>query len=210
MSFLYSLVLGAALLSSPPAAEERAVAKSVTVAAPASAVWRAWTTSEGVKEFLGIDSNIQLKFGGRYELLFSNDPPIGAQGSEGCQVLSYLPEKMLSFSWNAPPTQPTMRNQRTFVVVTLTPEGSGTKVELRHAGWGVGPDWDKAFAYFDNAWGFVLGALKTRFDSGPTKDVNAPAKVQPKPDLAALDKMGSMIGGTEARGEARSSLRTDH
>jgi uncharacterized protein YndB with AHSA1/START domain len=182
---------------------ERAIVKSVTVAAPPSAVWRAWTTPEGIKEFLGIKANIELKFGGRYELLFDNAPPVGAQGSEGCQVLSFVPEKMLSFSWNAPPSLPAMRNQRTFVVVTLSGAGGKTNLELRHAGWGSGADWDKAFAYFDQAWGFVLNALKTRFESGPTKDQNPEPARPAVADLAPLEKMATMIGGTW-RGEVKS------
>ena len=38
---------------------------------------------------------------------------------------------------------------------------------LHHTGWGDGGQWDQAFAYFDRAWGFVLGNLKARFERGP-------------------------------------------
>ena len=184
------------------AGSERAIVKTATLKAPVKEVWRAWTTPEGMKEVLGANCNIQLKFGGRFEILFSDEPPIGAQGSEGCQVLSYVPERMLSFSWNAPPSIPAMRHQRTFVVVTLTPNGNDTSVELRHAGWGTGPEWDKTYAYFDNAWGFVMGALEKRFVDGPTKE-RLPDPPKPgKPDLSALTKMAGLIGGTW-RGEVK-------
>ena len=42
-----------------------------------------------------------------------------------------------------------------------------TRAVLHHIGWGNGGEWDKAFAYFDHAWGHVLGNLKNRFDDGP-------------------------------------------
>ncbi|MEO5764319.1 MAG: hypothetical protein ABIR52_03340 [Casimicrobiaceae bacterium] len=45
--------------------------------------------------------------------------------------------------------------------------GDQTRVTIYHAGWGDGGDWDKAFTYFDRAWGGVLGNLKKRFDKGP-------------------------------------------
>jgi uncharacterized protein YndB with AHSA1/START domain len=182
---------------------ERVILKSVTASAPVREVWRAWTTPEGMKEFLGVNANIELKFGGRFEILFSDEPPIGAQGSEGCKVLSYVPERMLSFSWNAPPAQPAMRNQRTFVVLSFAEQGGKTTVELRHAGWGTGPDWDASYAYFDRAWDQVLPLLKSRFENGPVKDQNAKPKDPPKLDLRPLEKMAAMIGGTW-RGEVKS------
>jgi uncharacterized protein YndB with AHSA1/START domain len=200
MLVLIALMGAPTLIGSP--APERVIVKSVTVSAPIKEVWRAWTTPEGMKEFLGVNANIELKFGGRFEILFSDEPPMGAQGSEGCQVLSFVPEKMLSFTWNAPPTQPAMRNQRTFVVLSFTEQGSQTTVELRHAGWGVGKDWDTAYAYFDRAWDQVLPLLKSRFESGPTKNQNAKPKETAKPDLKPLEKMALFIGGTW-RGEVK-------
>ena len=75
---------------------------------------------------------------------------------------------MLSFDWNAPPSLPQARQQRTFVVVRLAPvDGQSTRVSLHHTGWGDGGEWDKTFVYFDRAWGNVLGNLKKRFDVGP-------------------------------------------
>ena len=38
---------------------------------------------------------------------------------------------------------------------------------LHHTGWGEGGQWDQAYAYFDRAWGNVLGNLKKSFESGP-------------------------------------------
>ncbi|MGZ5206965.1 MAG: hypothetical protein ACXWCI_18765, partial [Caldimonas sp.] len=65
-------------------------------------------------------------------------------------------------------SQPEMRKQRTFVVVRLADiDGKTTRVSVHHTGWGAGAEWDKTFAYFDRAWGFVLGNLKGRFETGP-------------------------------------------
>lgn len=181
---------------------ERAIDKQVSVAAPVSQVWRAWTTAEGMREFLGVNATIELKFGGRYEVLFNKDGLIGQQGSEGCQVVSYVPNKMLSFTWNAPPSIPAMRNQRTFVSLLFTADGNRTTVELHHAGWGEGSNWDKAYRYFDEAWTGVLQALKARFETGPAKDADPPISKPAKPDTTPLEKLATMIGGTW-RGEVK-------
>ena len=54
----------------------------------------------------------------------------------------------------APPVQP---------YVPQVPKG----VSLHHTGWGDGGEWDKAYAYFDRAWGNVLANLQKRFADGP-------------------------------------------
>jgi hypothetical protein len=84
------------------------------------------------------------------------------------RFMALQPMKMLSFDWNAPPSLPEARAQRTFVVVRLHDiDGQSTRVTLHHTGWGDGGEWDKTYAYFDRAWGAVLANLKKRFESGP-------------------------------------------
>ncbi len=49
---------------------ERSIDAEATVNAPASAVWRLWTTTDGAKEFFAPDANIELRVDGPYEILF--------------------------------------------------------------------------------------------------------------------------------------------
>ena len=56
----------------------------------------------------------------------------------------------------------------TVVFLRFEEMGPGrTRLVLRHSGWGVGEEWDKAYAYFDRAWDAVLGNLRYRFAVGP-------------------------------------------
>jgi len=80
-----------------------------TVNATLDEVWHLWTTTEGIKSFLVDEANIELEPGGTYEVLFDMSAKEGFRGSEGCCILSYLPQEMLSFTWNAPPTIPKLR-----------------------------------------------------------------------------------------------------
>ena len=53
---------------------------------------------------------------------------------------------------------------------------------MHHTGWGAGGEWDKTYAYFDRAWGNVLGNLKKRHETGPidwTEWLAQPAKAPP-------------------------------
>jgi len=147
---------------------QKKIQKEVTVAAPVTEVWRAWTTQEGVLTFFARRANVELKIGGRYEMLFNPDEPPGLQGGEGLKILSYLPQEMLSFTWNAPPQYPTVRDQHTWVVVQFEPmDADTTRVKLTHLGWQTGDEWDQVFGYFMRAWEVVLGRLQYHFATGP-------------------------------------------
>lgn len=133
--------------------------KTATVDRPIEAVWQLWTTSEGLKSFFGYDNTFELVPGGPFEIYFDEEAPVGEKGSETCKVLSYLPYKMLSFSWNAPPEQGFVRNNpyKTWVVLQFEVKAEGiTTVNLHHLGWPEGDAWDEAYRYFEIAWGKVL------------------------------------------------------
>ncbi len=90
------------------------------------------------------------------------DNPPGARGSEGCRILSFLPERMLSFAWNAPPDFPDMRRSsvQTWVAVFFNSLSERTtEVKIHHVGWPDEKSWDPVFNYFDAAWGRVLESL---------------------------------------------------
>lgn len=154
-----------ASLGAPLAATHFADARIVReafVPVPAEAAWDSWSSAEGLQRWLVTEARVDLRPGGRFELLFDEEKPEGERGSEGCVVLSFIPERMLSFTWNAPPELPT-RGSRTWVVVEFEPVAGGTQVRITHAGWPVEVlkpgDWADTYAYFDNAWSVLLEQL---------------------------------------------------
>jgi uncharacterized protein YndB with AHSA1/START domain len=164
--FFAGLVLAAT--SAVAFAQERAIDKEVVVPAPVAAVWQSWTTQAGIESFFAPEAEVEARVDGAFHIHID---PLGAPGMKGADTMRFLalqPMKMLSFDWNAPPSLPEARQQRTFVVVRLFDvDGKATRVTLHHTGWGDGGEWDKAYAYFDRAWGNVLGNLKKRHESGP-------------------------------------------
>ncbi len=145
----------------------RKVTVETTVSASPAAVFEAWVDPARVVNFMGRCADIDLRIGGRYEILFLEDGPPGQQGSEGCRILAYLPGELLAFSWNTPPEFGAIRFQHTWVVVTFsgTPAGP-TPVRLVHAGFGQGPVWDDCVAYFERAWRSVLDGLSQYLGAG--------------------------------------------
>ena len=149
-------------------ATERAIDKEIVVAATLDEAWDAWTTRDGIVSFFAPEAVVEPRVGGAFHIHIDPTAPPGSKGADDMRFLAVQPKKMISFDWNAPPSLPQVRAQRTFVVVRFEPVGERqTRVSLHHTGWGDGGEWDKAYAYFDRAWGSVLANLKKRFDSGP-------------------------------------------
>ncbi len=172
MSRFWFALLG--VVSFGPAwAAETGIELSVTLSAPVAEVWRAWTTSEGVVEFFAPEARIEARPDGAYTVIMDPYAPPGMKGADDMKVLAVDPERLLSFTWNAPPSLPEARRQRTVVILRFAKEGGGTRLTLSHLGWGETGEWPKARAYFERAWPRVLANLQARFDSGKPQDWTA-------------------------------------
>jgi uncharacterized protein YndB with AHSA1/START domain len=163
-------------------AAERSIDKSIVVPATLDQAWDAWTTREGIISFFAPDAKIEPKVGGAFHIYINPLAEPGMKGADDMKFMALQPKQMLSFDWNAPPHLAEARQQRTFVVVRFASvSDKETRVSLHHTGWGDGGDWDKAYAYFDKAWGNVLANLRKRFESGPqdwTEWMNMMRKLQ--------------------------------
>ena len=165
---LLAACLSIAFAVFPTFAAERAIDKEIVVPATLEAAWAAWTTREGIVSFFAPDAVVDARVGGPFQIYINPGAPAGMRGADDMRFLAVQPKKMISFDWNAPPSLPEARAQRTFVVVRFVPiDDKTTRVTLHHTGWGEGGEWDKTYAYFDRAWGNVLGNLKKRFETGP-------------------------------------------
>lgn len=138
------------------------IEKSSLFNEPRSKLWWRWTTKEGLHSFFGYDNQIELTPGGPFEIYFLKDNPEGTKGGEGNKILSFLPEEMLSFTWNAPPQHELVRNHshRTWVVLNFEKkDDQQTRLSLRHIGWLDGEEWDAVYHYFRKAWDMVFKSL---------------------------------------------------
>lgn len=141
---------------------DKKITKTRIVSAVPDTVWWKWTTHDGLLTFFGIENRVTLDVDGPYEIYFLQDQGQYV-GSNGCKVLSFIPGEMLSFTWNAPPMFPDIRNGKvpTWVVVQMKPlDARRTEVTLQHLGWRKGGDWDKVYDYFDKAWDRVMDQLE--------------------------------------------------
>lgn len=171
---------------SPASAAERAIDKEIVVPAGVDAAWAAWTTREGIVSFFAPDAVVEPRVGGAFHIHINPLAEPGMKGADDMRFLALQPKKMLTFDWNAPPSLPEARQQRTFVIVRLAPvDDKSTRVTIHHTGWGDGGEWDKAYTYFDRAWGNVLINLRKRFEGGPVDWTDWLAQLKKMRDDAA-------------------------
>jgi len=130
-------------------------------------VWEAFATAAGLASWLCLRARVEPEIGGAYELFWDPDESHPERDSTlGCTILSIDEPRLLEFTWrgseavadvmNAPGVLPTQ------VRVELRPTLEGTRVEVVHSGWGEGPGWERARAWFENAWRVALVALRAR------------------------------------------------
>lgn len=142
---------------------DKKIIRKATLSLSVDEVWKLWSTTEGTQKLFGTDTLIELTPFGKYEIYFDSTAPEGLRGSETCQVLSFIPHEMLSFTWNAPPIHEEIRNHayKTWVVINMKSlEEQSTDVELIHLGWPEGEKWDAVYAYFERAWSSVFDGMK--------------------------------------------------
>ncbi len=137
------------------------IVKSRIIHKSAQHLYEMWTTKQGLNTFFSIDNDIEIKLNGKYEIYFSQDETMNQRGSEGCKVIDYVPNKMLSFTWNVPPTLISLRqsNAQTMVVITFESNSGQTLINLTNSGYLDSTEWHEALQYFDKAWDYVLDNL---------------------------------------------------
>lgn len=156
---------------------EKQIEFEFTVNALPHEVYKAWSTTEGIKTFFAPGGKVELKMFGDYHIYFFPEYPEGSRGAEDEIVLAFEENKMISFTWGFPPSLPDLRaNQKTVVNVRFFPTEDGkTKVRFLQTNWGEGEDWQKGYEYFVQAWGnVVLPRLIYRFNVGPVDWNNMP------------------------------------
>jgi uncharacterized protein YndB with AHSA1/START domain len=158
---------------------ERAIKLSIEINSPIDSVWARWTTSSGRAKFLAPSSRLEGGTLGYMEILFSPQAPEGQRGAENNRVLAMQKNQLLSFTWDAPPTFPEIRKQRTVVIMRFYKlTENKTLLTFMQVGWGTGAEWDTVYGYFSKAWAnMVLPNLKYSLEVQPVDLTNFPANV---------------------------------
>ncbi|HEV2687050.1 MAG TPA: SRPBCC domain-containing protein, partial [Bryobacteraceae bacterium] len=140
---------------------EKALKFEVVVPGSVDQVWRAFTTQEGLQEWLWRDVTVDLREGGDWMVHF----PGGSTG--GGTIVSFELKRSITIRALAPERFPEVRRERTTAVFRFEPMEAGTKVTLLQTGWKTGKEWDEAYGYLADGNAQLLNQLLTRFKNGP-------------------------------------------
>lgn len=140
---------------------EKALKFEVIVPAKIDDVWRAFTTKNGLQEWLWMDVDVDLRKGGEWQVNF----PGGKTG--GGTIVSFDPKRSIAMRAMAPEQFPEVRRERTVAVFSFEAADSGTKVTLLQTGWKQGKEWDAAYEYLVEGNAQLLTQLLERFKNGP-------------------------------------------
>lgn len=169
--FQFAVAVVALAFSAPLSAFEipKPIENSAIISAPLEEVWDAWTTSSGLPTWVGLGAEVDAKPRGVFRVTFQPDQadPI-ARGNDGT-IVAIEPMKMLSVTWMTPMHMSGLTGNSTSLVIYFDElnDGKQTRVRLINSGYGIGSEWDEAYAYNVKGWDRVLSSLEYRFETGP-------------------------------------------
>jgi uncharacterized protein YndB with AHSA1/START domain len=147
-----------------PPAGPAPIRLTAQVSATPAQVYAAWTTTSGVQGFFTPAALVETRQGGRYEMYFMKDAPAGKRGSDDCVLVLLDPPRKVAFTWNFPPSIPTLRDAHTLVTLEFKAASGGTQIDMIQTGFQAGEDWNKGREYFQAAWKTVLDSLTSHFN----------------------------------------------
>ena len=172
---------GYAAAASPPGVEDssqvgtdgaRTQRLSVVVPAAATAVWAAFTTTEGYVAWAAPVAQVDFRLGGMIETSYAADARLGARENIRNEIVAYAPGRMFALrNRQAPPDVPfdvTVFQSLHTVVLFDDLGGDRTRVTIVQPGYGAGEAYERVYRLFEWGNGATLVALRDRFVNGPT------------------------------------------
>lgn len=149
---------------------EKVLRHEIIVNAPLQEVWRAFTTTEGLKEWRTPTVRIDFQRGGKLYQHFRKGATLQDDDTIINNILSYLPMVMISFDVPTHLVNPMVGEENRLWSVIQFKELGKNRVQVVESvlGWREGTEWDKAYAFFERGNAFLLNCLQTRFATGPT------------------------------------------
>lgn len=131
-----------------------AVRQQINVAASPRAVWRAFTTADGLTSWWVDEARVEARTGGRVVLVSEDDD--GEPMEERGVILEYRPTRKLEIAWDNVGKAPTKGSR---VQVQLARAGDETRVVVVHSG-GAALEDPEHHEQLSKSWRSALRALR--------------------------------------------------
>ena len=149
---------------------ERVLRHEAIVDATPAQAWQAFTVAEKMKGFLAPVIAFELRIGGDWEASYNPAGKIGAPGNIHNEVLSFVPEKMLSIRIKeTPPGFPGADIAKSlWTVIWFENVGGGkTRVTVEMLPFREGGGWETVYKMFEAGNGITLERAQKFFRTGP-------------------------------------------
>jgi len=136
------------------------------VDAPADAVWKAFTSKEGMESWMVAHAEIDLKVGGRMLTHYSPEGMIGDPNTIENVILAYEPQRMFAMRIGKPPQNFPYKEAAKSVWHVLTFEDAGpnrTRVRAVGLGYGADEESQKMRKFFESGNAYTLKKLQEHF-----------------------------------------------
>jgi uncharacterized protein YndB with AHSA1/START domain len=124
------------------------------IAAPPKAVFRALTESKELVRWFLAKATLEKVRGGKYAFTWH-----GGYRHTGT-VLAFEPDRRLTLTW------PSGKLPDTRATFTLRRSGRGTRVEIRHSGYGTSTAWLELYGGTQSGWAYFFMNLKSVLEHG--------------------------------------------
>jgi uncharacterized protein YndB with AHSA1/START domain len=145
---------------------DRIIELSTDIDASPEAVFRALVDADELVRWFPSGAESDARTGGSFEYRYEFDQDPSRNHTYSGEYTDVTPNERVAYPWNG-------KLGTTQVEFGLEPAGGGTRVTLRHSGWGTGSDWDESLEMHRQGWGFFLSNLKSYLEAG--KDSRADA-----------------------------------
>ena len=136
---------------------ERVLRIESIVPVPVEQVWNAWTTQDGLQEWIAPVVAIDLRIGGTIPTNYDSKAKIGESGTITLPILNYIEKQLITLRVNLNHNfaqKARDEDQNLQEIVQIADGDAKTRLVSFMVGWGTGKDWDATYAFFarGNEW----------------------------------------------------------
>jgi uncharacterized protein YndB with AHSA1/START domain len=162
--------------------QPRQIDISIIVKADPDRVFAALTDAREIEKWFFPEAHTDPLPGGKYRFVWKSQDPASDHVREG-EFVEVIPGKKVSYTWDARPkkllSDAAGTPLPTLVEFLLERVPEGTRVTLRHSGWGVGEEWEEMLRFHDDGWSFFVNNLRSTTGEVPDRRADE-MNMQPK------------------------------
>jgi uncharacterized protein YndB with AHSA1/START domain len=151
------------------ATADQPLAHSAVIDAPVSAVWKAFTTTQGIKSWMVAEGEFDLRIGGKMKTGYAPGTDLNGPNAIENTVIAYDPERMLTIRNTKAPEKFPFKEaiEQVWTVIYFSPEGEDkTKVIIRMLGYRREDQFIQMRRFFMDGNQQTLDALAKHFKKG--------------------------------------------